>query len=356
MPFVFSIKDSYRQAVEAATGGKNTVMYDDRGNPSIMVAVPRFNISDVIDGAPNTPHPAFIVNGVTKDMIYISKYQNIVHDSRAYSLPMQDPRAAITFDAAVAACNAKGTGWHLMTNAEWAAIALWCKKNGFMPRGNNNFGSDHGAPFEKGRQTTASSGQTNRVATGSGPRSWAHDNSNEGIFDLNGNVWEWVGGLRTNGGEIQIIVDNNAAITGADQSAASPLWKAIAAADGAIVEPGTAGTLKYDATTAGGNGAAQLSDVITNQSDGTGSTSNTFETLAVKAGITVPALMRALCLAPVDSAHGGDNISTRNNGERLPFRGGHWVNASSAGVFSLYLLNPRSISATSLGFRTAFVL
>ncbi len=40
MPFVFSIKDSYRQAVEAATGGKCTVMYDDQGYPSIMVLFP----------------------------------------------------------------------------------------------------------------------------------------------------------------------------------------------------------------------------------------------------------------------------------------------------------------------------
>ena len=130
MAFVFSIKDTYRQAVEAATGGKNTVMYDDKGNPSVMVAIPRFNIGDVIAGGPATPHPAFIVNGVTKDVIYISKYQNIVHDSRAYSAAFQDPANSLNFDSALNYCKNKGAGWHLMTNAEWAAVALWCKQNG----------------------------------------------------------------------------------------------------------------------------------------------------------------------------------------------------------------------------------
>ena len=37
MSFVFSIKDNLRASVEAATGGKVTVLYDDVGNPSFMV-------------------------------------------------------------------------------------------------------------------------------------------------------------------------------------------------------------------------------------------------------------------------------------------------------------------------------
>jgi len=150
MSFILSVKDTYRQAVEAATNGKNTVMYDDKGNPSIMVCIPRFNLSDVIDGAPDTPHPAFIVNGVVKSEIWISKFQNIVHDNRAYSIPGVDPRVSVNFEQAKEYCANKGDGWHLMTNAEWAAIALWSKKNETMPRGNNNYGSDHSASYERG--------------------------------------------------------------------------------------------------------------------------------------------------------------------------------------------------------------
>ena len=39
--------DAIKLAVEAATGGKNTVLFDDLGNPSIMVRIPKFKISDV---------------------------------------------------------------------------------------------------------------------------------------------------------------------------------------------------------------------------------------------------------------------------------------------------------------------
>lgn len=70
--------DAIKLAVESATGGKNTVLFDDLGNPSIMVRIPKFNISDVIVGGSNSVHPAFIVNGVEVDEIFISKYQNIV--------------------------------------------------------------------------------------------------------------------------------------------------------------------------------------------------------------------------------------------------------------------------------------
>ena len=100
--------DAIKLAVEAATGGKNTVLFDDLGNPSIMVRIPKFKISDVIQGGSNSVHPAFIVNGVEKDEIFISKYQNIVVNDRAYSLPMQDPKVYVDFDTARKACENKG--------------------------------------------------------------------------------------------------------------------------------------------------------------------------------------------------------------------------------------------------------
>lgn len=45
----------------------NTVLFDDKGLPSIMVRIPKFKISDVIPGGSTATHPAFIVNGVEKE-------------------------------------------------------------------------------------------------------------------------------------------------------------------------------------------------------------------------------------------------------------------------------------------------
>lgn len=361
--------DDLKLAVEALSGGKNTVLFDDLGMPSIMVVIPKGKISDVITGGPDTTHPAFIVNCVEKNQIYISKYQNIVYNGRAYSLPFKDPAVYVNFDQAKQYCEAKGAGWHLMTNAEWAYIALWCKKNGFMPRGNNQYGADISAPHEKGVQTyfDSGAGKTGRVATGSGPASWAHDGTNNGIFDLNGNVWEWVGGLRLNNGEIQIIPDNNAA-QAVDQSATSTLWKAILQ-DGSLVDPGTVGTLKFDNTTAGDStttshdvgGDPQINTVINNQMYTPGGQYDygfsivAFEALTAASGVTIPTILKALGLYPVDAQHGGDALWVRNYGERLPVRGGHWYGGTYAGVFALSLFGARSISSDYRGFRSAFV-
>ncbi len=346
--------DAMKLAVEA-TMPNNTVLYDDRGLPSIMVRIPKFNISDVLEGGSNSVHPAFVVNGVEVPEIYISKYHNIVIDDRAYSLPMQDPRAYVTADQAKAYCENKGAGWHRMTNAEWAAIAMWCLKNGFMPRGNNNYSRDISYPHEKGVVTyTYDNGVNGRVATGSGAVTWAHDGTNAGIFDLNGNVWEEVAGMRLVNGEIQIIPDNNAA-AGVDDSATSTLWKAIKP-DGTLVTPGTAGTLKVDAAGANGSGASVINTTITNQGvDDTTSMYTEFKSLAAKSGVTIPEIMKVLGLFPYSTDHGGDGFWARNNGERLPLRGGCWSSGLHAGVFALSLHSPRSLSYHSVGFRSAFV-
>lgn len=40
----------------------------------------------------------------------------------------------------------------------------------------------------------------------------------------------------------------------------------------------------------------------------------------------------------------------------LPFRGGSFLNTSNAGVFALYMNNPRSYSDHNIGFRSALLL
>lgn len=341
--------DDLKLSIEALSGGKNTVLFDDLGMPSVMVPFPKLKMSDLIAGGSENIHPAFSVDGVEKSVIYVSKYQNIVLNERGYSLPMRDPRASLNFDQAVAYCRNKGKGWSLTPYSLWSAIALWCRKNGTMPRGNNNYGADHAYGHEKGVPTYYESGKIARCATGSGPNTWNHNWMPDGIADLNGNVWEWCAGMRLMNGEIQIIPYANCMAADASMGASSTLWKAIAA-DGTLVEPGTAGTLKYNYV----SGHIQLtSGDITPEDTWRG---DTYQNMTLDSALTVPEIAKALLIYPDEPGgdYGGDGHYMNNSGERLPLCGGGWNSTSNAGVFYVDLYYPRSLSGTTIGFRSAY--
>lgn len=341
--------DDLKLSIEALSGGKNTVLFDDLGMPSVMVPFPKLKMSDLIAGGSENIHPAFSVDGVEKSVIYVSKYQNIVLNERGYSLPMRDPRASLNFDQAVAYCRNKGKGWSLTPYSLWSAIALWCRKNGTMPRGNNNYGADHAYGHEKGVPTYYESGKIARCATGSGPNTWNHNWMPDGIADLNGNVWEWCAGMRLMNGEIQIIPYANCMAADASMGASSTLWKAIAA-DGTLVEPGTAGTLKYNYV----SGHIQLtSGDITPEDTWRG---DTYQNMTLDSALTVPEIAKALLIYPDEPGgdYGGDGHYMNNSGERLPGCGGGWSGTSRAGVFDVSLSDPRSNSSAAIGFRSAY--
>lgn len=343
--------DDLKLAVEALTGGKNTVLLDDVGLPSIMVVWPKNKNNALFTGGSDVVHPGSIVNTVEKTM-YVSKYQNVVYNNRAYSLPMRDPKASINFDTALANCRNKGRGWSLMPFSLWAQIALWCKKNGTMPRGNNNFGKDHGYTHETGVESMArdSSNRIQRTATGSGPATWNHNWLPDGIADLNGNVSEWCAGLRLVDGQIQIIPYANSMDPEVSLAANSTSWKAIAT-DGTIVDPSTSGTLKYDYLS---SKITLINGTVTD--DGSTYRSTGFKDVALASGLTAPELALALTLVPFESGdvYGGDVRYVTLAGERVPHCGGYWSDGARAGVFCVYLDSPRSNSNGNLGFRSAF--
>ena len=357
----FDVADLALQAV--APG--NVLLYDDKDLPSVMVYIPKFKLSEVITGGADTYHPAFIINGSVVDGIYISKYQNVVENGRAYSLPGKDPANNMTWDTARGYCEAKGAGWHMMTKAEWGMIALWCKAHGIFPKGNNNYGKDTTETTRVAIPATYDgSGNILHTLTGTGPLTWSHDGTMKGIMDLNGNVSEWEGGFRTVYGELQFLANNNGADKSHSQAASSDQWKALDASTGEFVTPNGSGTTTNTVKVIKSSNKPKYAITIGSGETGDNINSGIHEvTCTADISDAAKKVLRAYGLLPEDGAvaadYGdGDYISFNNNAaERLVHGGGYYSGTASAGVFCSGGNNgTRSSAGTSVGFRAAFAV
>lgn len=355
----FDVADLALQAV--APGNK--LLYDDKGLPSVMVYIPKFKLSEVLTNGPDTYHPAFIINGTVVDGIYIGKYQSVVEDGRAYSLPGRDPAANITWPNAMSGCTAKGSGWHMMTKAEWGMIALWCKAHGIFPKGNNNYGKDSTeTAYQAIPATYDNEGKTLHVLTGTGPLTWSHDGTMKGIWDLNGNVSEWEGGYRTVCGELQFLANNNGADSSHDQGASSSEWKALDASTGEFITPNGSGTTTNSVKVDCVNNKPQYAITVTTPKDSFNSKINEI-TCSEDISDAAKYVLRAYGLLGEDGATAsdygdGDNLYFNNTEaatERLASGGGSYSSTTYAGVFSSggYYYT-RSLTYASIGFRLAY--
>ena len=305
---------------------RNEVIFDSRGIPDIMVVF--------------TPDelglPAEIRGKAVKEYA-ISKYPNTLIGGVPYSMPYQQPAVNVNHDEAIRLCESKGPGWHLITNDEWAALAHQSRKNGTLPRGNTDCGKSHSHPEETGTTYKDASGSS-KTLTGSGPVTWNHTHTAEGVADMCGNIWEHVGGIRFMDGQVQVIPGNGAA-AGADQSKDSKEWTPLYTADG--------DTIYYDVE----DGRIGLRPVEPDSKDYDGVE---FKEL-IGSAIDVPEKLIELGLYPAPGYEGTDYFWLDTDGERIVFRGGRWGNGANAGVFYFNGHSSRANVYWDVGFRSALV-
>ena len=206
------------------------------------------------------------------------------------------PWCEVDYNAAVVAVTGKGGGWHLVRNREWVNIALWCAHHDIFPTGNSVSGVDGMGVAHAPDPVTAG-----RALTSTGPVTSSHNLMPDGIFDLVGNVSEWIDGL-------QLV--NNVIYT--------------ASADGTMTSTGITGSF--------GTSANPISAMRTDMPE---------ELYPASSG---------------DVWKGGDGFWFTTTDTRQAIRGGGWGNGPLGGLGALNLSKARSYSDTNIGFRPALSL
>ncbi len=356
--FDIIIKDSLRQSVEVTSGGEQTVLYTAKGQPTYMNIVKKFEMSTIHASITGT-HPAFIVNGVEKPEIFVGTYQGVIKNGELLSLPNEAPATNLDYATFLNAVRSNGNGHHLITNAEWAALALRSYKDATQPLGNNYYGRSAESNTLVGRRvdelTPGIVASPGVVLTGSGPMNWRQNGKINGIADMSGNIWEWNSGLRIVNGEIQVIPDNNASSSIIDLEANSTEWKAISGANGSYLTPDGNGTTPNSVRIASSGAANYTLTIGSLQDFGT-------MTQPVKPALQISnaalSKLRALCLFLVGTStasFNSDGVFINPAIEGLCSRGGAWADGTKAGIFSFSLSNLRTRAELDLGARPAYI-
>ena len=214
--------------------------------------------------------------------------------------------------------------------------------------------------------TKDGTGKTLHVVGGTGPLTWSHNRQQDGIWDLNGNGYEWVGGVRTVYGELQVLskdgltFGNDAADPDNSQAANSALWYAIDGTTGALITPNGSGTttnsLKIDKV------SSKLTWVTGAISMGTpGQISAALESVELDASVCDAAkhILQALGFYKPDGisagALGGDYVYFDNSqAERTFYCGGYYSSTTGAGVFFAFGGSARTNTSAHISFRAAY--
>ena len=195
---------------------------------------------------------------------------------------------------------------------EWFSLGAWAMKYRYQyglgyPKGNNDWGKDHEdarLAINEGLPDPVRPGHSGnaiaRCLTGTGPVSWSLNGKESGIYDLNGNVWEWCDLL-------------------------------IGSTDNHTINPGYPGE-GHVLPTSNGN----VTELYDPALDGKHS---------LAAEIFAPKTLGTA------KAEFGDDYYYQATGSRAAIRGGAWSSAADAGLFCLALSHVSGPAGLYRGFR-----
>jgi len=289
-------------------------------------------------------------------------------------------------------------GYHLITNFEWASIALWSQMMGTMPHGNNansNPPADTTYTDETAlidRAAIARNASWYAHLAGTGPNTWAHNHGADGVFDLNGGMWQWCDGLLLCPESLNDDSTTPHAITGAGEAgyplvqanldltlAGSPFGASTAVAAGSLtdavkawtvnefqgdylydasgdlyyIDSNTATALTVDGSDTPAAGPYSILSLVSTDITSGMSSSNRILTLR-----NTDANLKAFGLPATSDGTGAAKYGTDGywfdtGSLRGARRGGSWNNGTRAGVFALSVNGAPSYAYDNVGLRVA---
>jgi len=245
------------------------------------------------------------------DAFWIGKYQA---SNNGNSIPQSKSGVNlwtnVTRDSAITQCRIKGKNFCMMRNRQWVSIARWCDHHNIYVKGNiygnniNNLDGDYTTLTQAGGGYNASSGY-HFVTGATVPDTWSHNGKSGGIYNMVGNLWEFIDGLENRNGEIYIYDENDNYVD-----------------SGVSVKSSSTGDI-VDIT--------NTNEAILNEG-----IANTVDTQGY-----------------VPSNLDGDSMWNNNGGQNVLFRGGSSYYGLRAGLWTFFVANALSFSFWDLGFRVA---
>jgi hypothetical protein len=273
--------------IDQLSEGRLSLMETGHGSFIPMLKIPKFKQTAIDITFPDDPFPAFMVDGVEVDEIYISQfsYPCVARSAPTTSVNLADARTHAT---------ALGSGFHLMSAWEWAALVWHFKEY---------WGKEKGPVMEDSFRSL-----------GSGTFFWRMPAEWWGAWGLTGNLYEYCDGVELRSGKVYGPLENNISNYNTTDALDATLWP-------------------------------ELGEV----------TSHANKPLNESPVIGSPLQMMLLNAALAVNPPLGQTFALDSAGSLILERGGAYHSGEEAGLGNYRFTNPATSTQSDSGFRVAYI-